>query len=180
MGEILVVCGGAIPPKRRSSETFHLDLSGRRANICLRIEDISRRLVANIPNILSDLLEVATYVYCADQLMSRGGNKMQALASEWRRSFSFLIAVREAELWNRSEVCESLKRLLAFLSDEEYRFEFVAAETSSLISNPKDLDTTFCNSMPAYFQALPMSLRIIQHRLATMSLSPMTQPTRSH
>ena len=43
--------------------------------------------------------------------------------------FVFLIAVREAELWNRSEICEGLKRLLAFLSDEEYRFEFVPAES---------------------------------------------------
>ena len=82
MAETLVLCGGAKPPKRRPPETLHLNLSGKDSNVSLRIEDISRRMIANVPDVLTDLLEVATYVYCADQLISRGGDAMRALGAE--------------------------------------------------------------------------------------------------
>ena len=127
MGETLVLCGGAKAPNRQVSEKLHLDLSGQNANISLRIEDISRRMIADVPDVVTDLLEVATYVYGADQLIRRGGNAMQALGADWRRRFNFVIPVRDPDRWQMPAVTEALVRLLAFMSDEDFSFQFERA-----------------------------------------------------
>jgi 7-cyano-7-deazaguanine synthase in queuosine biosynthesis len=114
----------------------------------LQLEDISRPMVTDVPDVLTDLLEVATYVYCADQLVSRGGEVMQALGSQWRRSLRFIVPVRELDLWTSQEVWESLEHLLAFLSDDEIRFQFVEAESPPTLSTYLD----FSNSTTATFQ----------------------------
>jgi len=42
-------------------------LSGAKtATLPLKVGDITQRMVANIAPVLIDLLEIATYVYCAD------------------------------------------------------------------------------------------------------------------
>src|SRR5262245_10240423 len=137
MGETLVLCGGASPPKRRGAEALNLNLGGKGANISLRIEDISRRMIAKIPDVLTDLIEVAAYIYCADQLISRGGDAMQALGADWRRRLIFVIPVREPDRWKRPEVSEALLRLLGFMSDEDFDFLFETA------SSPAPADSYF-------------------------------------
>ena len=71
MPETLVLCGGV---RRAGVESeLQLTLEGQSRNITLKLEDISKRLVRNVPDLLIDLIEIATYVYCADQETSRGG-----------------------------------------------------------------------------------------------------------
>ena len=41
----------------------------------LRLQDISRRMVANVPDLLTDLVEIATYVLRADEAISRGATR---------------------------------------------------------------------------------------------------------
>ena len=95
MPERLVLCGGA---KRSGGESIlRLALSGRSQNITLRLEDISRKLVRNVPGLLIDLIEIATYVYCADQAISRGGEAQRAMGADWRRDFRFVIPVRNPD-----------------------------------------------------------------------------------
>ena len=77
MPDTVVLCGGVQVPKRRNQTTLPLNLSGPDPNITLRLEDITRPMVTDVPDVLTDLMEVATYVYCADQLVSRGGEVMQ-------------------------------------------------------------------------------------------------------
>ena len=127
MGETMVLCGNAAPRPSREANTLRLKLSGRDANIALKVEDIGRRMVANIPDVLTDLLEVATYVYCADQLIARGGDAMQALGTDWRRKLHFVVPVREPDRWRLPAVSETLVRLLSFMSDDEYKFRFERA-----------------------------------------------------
>ena len=99
MPERLVLCGGA---KRAGGDsTLRLALSGRSQNITLKLEDISKRLVRNVPGLLIDLVEIATYVYCADQATSRGGAAQVGMGADWRRSFRFVIPVRNPNHWNR-------------------------------------------------------------------------------
>ena len=66
----------------------------------LKLEDISKRLVKNVPDLLIDLVEIATYVYCADQATSRGGDAQVGMGSAWRRDFRFIIPVRNPNHWN--------------------------------------------------------------------------------
>jgi 7-cyano-7-deazaguanine synthase in queuosine biosynthesis len=132
--ETVFLCGEAAKPGS-SRAVKRLALTGPDANIDLRLEDIGRRMVATLPDILVDLLEVAAYVYCADQLVSRGGPTARKLGAEWRRDLRFVIPVRAPDRWSSSEVSGSLERLLSFMSEETMRFEFVRAKDPPSPSN---------------------------------------------
>src|SRR5918993_4464193 len=71
--ERLVLCGGAQAPRRSGGESLSLNLHGPSSNVYLKISDISRKLLTNIPDRLVDLLEIASYIYAADSALSRGG-----------------------------------------------------------------------------------------------------------
>jgi hypothetical protein len=125
MPERLVLCGGA---RRTGGDSIlRLALSGRSQNITLRLEDISRRLIQHVPGLLVDLIEIAAYVYCADQAISRGGDVQRAMGADWRRAFRFVIPVRNPDHWNNSNVSELLCAALSFLSEDKYAFEFEKA-----------------------------------------------------
>ncbi len=91
-------------------------------NVRLGIESIRRSLLTECPADLLDLLELATYVYVADQVAARG--RPTDLGACWRRTLSFRVPVRNPDRWN-SRVTAPLVETLEFLSEDEYRFEFV-------------------------------------------------------
>ena len=91
----------------------------------LKDHDISRRLVANIPDELADLLEVASYVYAADS----------AVLTRWHdrrtdgRAVAAKVQVRGPGPPTRTSgpriaISSALIETLSFLSDDEYDFEF--------------------------------------------------------
>jgi hypothetical protein len=80
-----------------------------------------------VPDLLVDLAEIASYVYCADQVTSRGGDVQVGMGSAWRRSFHFVIPVRNPNHWSRKAVLEPLCDTLSFLSEDDYVFEFETA-----------------------------------------------------
>lgn len=81
-------------------------------------------MVAPLPDVLTDLLEVATYVYCADQACPRGGQRAIDYGERWSRTFRFRIPVRCPDVWSRQEVKDALTDTLAFMSDDVYKFDF--------------------------------------------------------
>ncbi|WP_287185181.1 7-cyano-7-deazaguanine synthase [Rhodovulum sp.] len=97
-------------------------------DVNLRIESISRSMVGNIPDLLIDLLEIAAYVYCADQRIKRGTEMLMDYGKDWCRSLTFSIPVRHPEVWTREEVQQLLVDTLGFLSDDSYTFRFRKAE----------------------------------------------------
>ena len=97
---------------------------GRDSNVTLKVGDISEKMVTNIAPALIDLLEIATYVYCADQATTRGGSTSRDYGTKWRRQFQFHIPVREPDLWSSKPVRSALCATLGFLSDDEYEFTF--------------------------------------------------------
>ena len=118
MAETLVLCGGVRRPGTESA--LQLALEGRSRNITLRLEDISKRLVRNVPNLLIDPVEIATCVYCADQATGRGGDCQIGMGSAWRREFRFVIPVRNPDHWSQEPIADLLREALRFLSDDEY------------------------------------------------------------
>jgi hypothetical protein len=125
----LTAPGGAL-----GKPAVSLSLRGAQSNVALKVSDISQRMVANISPVLVDLLEIATYVYCADQATMRGGSTSKDYGARWRRKFRFHIPVREPDLWSSGAVCSALRDTLAFLSDDEYEFTF------SKVSEPPPVD----------------------------------------
>jgi len=121
----IVVCGGLEAPRKgKAGHTVRLNLIGDDANVDVEIVNISRRLSTDVPEILTDLVEIASYVYCADQVVTRGGEGVLAFGAEWRRTLRFRIPVRHPEIWSSDTVTDALKRTLSFLSDDEYEFSF--------------------------------------------------------
>ncbi len=78
-----MVCGGLSEP--RKAGVVALNLHGTSRNVRLQISDISKRLVANIPDALVDLLEIASYIYAADSVILRGGHADAQMGMRWRR-----------------------------------------------------------------------------------------------
>jgi hypothetical protein len=124
--EHLVLCGGIDPSRAEAAAgvSLNLNLHGASANVRLRIADISSRLLTNVPDVLVDLLEVASYVYAADAAVSRGGKSDAQMGASWRRFFRFVIAVRQPDLWSSNAVHGALTETLSFLSDDTYVVEF--------------------------------------------------------
>lgn len=128
MKQFEFACGSAaLAAADPDVQRLSLDVQGEGRNVNLRISDISRSMVSNIPDLLLDLLEIAAYVYCADQRASRGSEQLTQAGSSWRRSMHFTIPVRRPEIWSRPELSSALHETLGFLSDDSYQFSFVAA-----------------------------------------------------
>jgi len=129
--ERIVLCGGVslTEAPKAGVGTLALDLWGRngKANVELKIEDIHAPLGRNIPPVFHDLVEIATYVYVADQATRRGKKDVDTFGGSWRRAFEFHIPVRVPDLWNGAEVKRVLCATLGFLSDDHYEFTFYPA-----------------------------------------------------
>ena len=123
--ERVILCGGlSASGDAKGKATVPLSLWGKDSNVTLKVGDISQRMVANIGPVLIDLLEIATYVYCADQATTRGGGSSRNYGAKWRRQFQFHLPVREPDLWSSKPVRTALCDTLGFLSDDEYEFKF--------------------------------------------------------
>lgn len=125
--ERAILCGdvpvGSLP--FGSDKTLQLRLWGSARNVKLKIKDIQSHLLQDIPSRFHDLLEIATYVYVADQAITRGASGVDVFGADWRRRLFFRIPVRNPDLWNSRGVRGCLTETLSFLSEDEYHFEFV-------------------------------------------------------
>lgn len=133
MKQHLIECGVTAPS---SEEAMVMNVHGPAKNVNLRIDYISRTMLSNLPDLLIDLLEVAAYVYCADQRLARGSDQLSKFGESWRRSLRFKIPVRDLAVWQDPDVQEALIDTLGFLSDDSYSFEFRQADTPV---QPKEL-----------------------------------------
>ncbi len=124
MREHFVRCGGAAGAPSEAERELSLDLRGEGANVQVDVLDISDQLVAEVPELLADVLDVATYVFCADQAASRGGKMDSGTGKLWRRQFRFAMPVRRPELWSDPDTYDALVDALSFVSEDSYSFEF--------------------------------------------------------
>ena len=129
----LILCGGAKLSSRnkawRESKPIRLELGKGEKQLHLRLHHITRRLASQIPAIAIDLLEIATYVYAADQMVSRGGLKEFEYGTKWRRQFRLEIPVRLPDKWNDPKMISLLQETIGFLSDDDYEFHFTSFKT---------------------------------------------------
>jgi DNA-binding response OmpR family regulator/7-cyano-7-deazaguanine synthase in queuosine biosynthesis len=126
--EHLILCGRSTltSPERawRKVPTLDLCLGSGRRDVHLHIEHLSRKLSAALPPVAVDLVELAAYVYTADQAVTRGGTKEFEYGQKWRRRFRFEVPVRALEVWQRASVRQMLSSVLGFVSDDHYEFGF--------------------------------------------------------
>jgi len=124
--ERAILCGsvgdGSLPFKDPSP--VRLRMWGQHRNVHLVIQDVREAMMKNLPPAFLDLIDIATYVYCADQAVRRGGDGVQDFGENWRRTLFFRVPVRNPALWKKASVLDSLVTTLSFLSEDEYQFDF--------------------------------------------------------
>jgi hypothetical protein len=118
--------GAALPATKR--EQLGLRIWGPHPNVFVRVEDVREALWAEAPTPFLDLLDVAAYVYAADQAIPRGGDVDRDFGADWRRRLHFAIPVRDPGRWSDRPVQEALAETLSFLSEDEYHFYFEPLE----------------------------------------------------
>lgn len=123
----LVLCSGVADPTPRSDDAkvIALDSLGPHPNVNIQLQDVSRVLLQSITPRLTDLIEIASYVFSADTAISRGEGWTERNSIEsWSRSFRFVIPVRDHVFWSRRDVHHALVGALGYLSDDRFEFEF--------------------------------------------------------
>lgn len=125
----LFLCNNAIipanDPRTRDLKTVSLSASGSDANVDIKVEDVARVFMRHLSPRMTDLLEIASYVYAADCATSRGKGWQNGQATEpWSRELHFLIPVRDFDFWAQESIVKLLSQTLNFLSDDTFHFEF--------------------------------------------------------
>ena len=112
----------------------------RTPELNLRVQSLAGTILHSVEDRAADLVRVASYVYAADQMVSRGG-PADVYGKQWRRELALCIPVSEPEIWMQDDVCEHLAAALAFLTDDIWTFFFCAAPTE-LRQIPLDIADT--------------------------------------
>src|SRR6185437_11513800 len=128
VAEHYIVCGNATAavPAEHEADALRLQLYGEENDhkITLEINDIRQQMYKEVPERFRDLLDLATYVFAADQALKRGARDVETFGGAWRRRFRFTVPVSDLDFWCSGEVRQCLRTTLGFLSDDQYEFEF--------------------------------------------------------
>jgi hypothetical protein len=119
-----ILCGEESAPVDIPAPDLRLSLFEQGGLIRLNSEDIRRGMLRNLPDRFIDLIEIATFVYCADQAFVRGGNPVESFGHGWRRNLVYHIPVRDLSFWQNHEVQDILSATLGFLSEDDHQFRF--------------------------------------------------------
>jgi 7-cyano-7-deazaguanine synthase in queuosine biosynthesis len=95
----------------------------KKNNILFKLEEFEPLLINYKSTIGYDLINIASYIYCADCQIPRGTTK-DVYGENWVRHLNFYIPVIEPDLWNKPTVKDSLIKTLEFLTGDIYSFEF--------------------------------------------------------
>lgn len=129
----LFLCNDAVKTPRANQQEQRLITSPKREKdkIHLEIATLEKRLTDNLSDVMQDLLEIATLVYVAGQVTSRGTDKGLDYGYKWFRDFELVIPVREYGIWSEFQVKELLEEILTFVSGEKYQFHFTRKSKGS-------------------------------------------------
>jgi len=121
-------CSSEVLLRQRSAE--HITL-GRYFVDDLRIAGIFSK---QLDPLLADWMDVALFVYLADRLSPRRRRASQHYALQWGRKLHLKVPVRRLGIWSRSEIYESLRRLLYFFTEDDWQIEFVQNHKAQRLS----------------------------------------------
>ena len=138
----VILCGGTKLSARggawKSITPINLVLGTGVHDVHLCLHDLTRAMTANLPDEHTDLLEIAAFIYAADQAMSRGGKVEFEYGLKWRRHLWFEIPVRKPDFWMAPAVLDALREVLTFLSDDDYELNFTKLKKPSPVDGYLD------------------------------------------
>jgi 7-cyano-7-deazaguanine synthase in queuosine biosynthesis len=127
--ERVVYCGGCAEGHVpfADDQPLHLRRFGSHANVRVFFGDLRLAMWSDVPDEFEDLIDIAAYVYCADQAVSRGVGQSDETGALWRRRLFLRVPVRLPDLWRSDRVRPAIEELLSFLTEDEVAFDFVPA-----------------------------------------------------
>jgi hypothetical protein len=128
------LCNGAQATPLCTGRTIEeLSSDPTRGKVRIVVENIDEKLRRHISDRQYDLIEIASFIYAADSRILRTDKKWDGEDTDdgWERDFHFVIPVFDFEFWNSEKVKESLKKLLVFLVNGKFFFEFSRKKQSS-------------------------------------------------
>jgi len=124
----VILCGGTKLSARggawKSIDPINLALGDGVHDVHLRLHDLTSSMTANLSDVHTDLLEIAAFIYAADQAIRRGGKAEFEYGLKWRRHLWLEIPVRNPDFWMAPGVLNPLREVLTFLSDDDYELNF--------------------------------------------------------
>lgn len=81
---------------------------------------LARKVSASASFLVRPVDSSTRLIHCPKALRRR--------SKAWRRDLHFVVPVRNPDFWNSQEVQDTLCSTLGFLSDDQYRFDFVQLE----------------------------------------------------
>ncbi len=94
----------------------------------IKLEGMEQGFTGKLPPRLREFICISSFILGADGATFRGDPGKLDNGATWRRDFRFVIPVAEPDFWNAPDVRRLLEATAGFLSDDSYRFEFVAAK----------------------------------------------------
>ena len=131
---INVICGEICTSRTYTSTEINLinrDYNGVEANVSFCYEKFVKN-PEDIPERILDLLQIASFVFCADRMASRGAHDSVTNVG-WARTFHFAIPVLDLDFWSSDNVKKHLNDALTFMTgDRKYEFSFVKAQEHTI------------------------------------------------
>jgi 7-cyano-7-deazaguanine synthase in queuosine biosynthesis len=127
MESVLVLCDHVSPPPHLDPREFHtlsINQYSPQQNLRLQVWNVSHWLLKRLEPASHDLLEIATFVYYADNSIRRGTIR-NVFNDNWVRDFTFVIPVRKPEIWQQPSIRTKLSNALEFLTEDRFEFVFV-------------------------------------------------------
>lgn len=112
----------------KSADFRKMDLRPVAGNVTLDFQLDGRPFALPMSPAVRDLVDLATMVYVADELVPRG-----TAVDRWSRTFEALVPVRAPALWRRSSL--RLTETLRFLSGDRFEFEWIRTNTVPALRN---------------------------------------------
>ena len=110
-----------------ASEGNHEESSPHAMKYYIDDETIDRRFGYALDAFLADWIDVALACYLADRLAARIPSRLTQSGKQWSRALKITLPVRRLDRWS-NEVRSSLSRLLSFLTEDSWQFDFVQHE----------------------------------------------------
>lgn len=126
----LIRCDEAKVPEKFQRQSWSLQRSltslGSTPELNLHAQSLAGTVLEQINPHAADLVRIASYVYAADQIVSRGG-EADVYGRKWRRHFGMCIPVNRPAFWMNDKVRQRLVNTLSFLTEDSWEFSFSQA-----------------------------------------------------
>src|SRR5262249_41264242 len=122
--EHAILCGGVPEHDLPADQILRLRMWGEHRNVRFLYEDVRGAMWGDVPPAFRDLIDIAVYVYVADQAVARRSPTDRNFGGGWRSRRFFRPPVRTPALGTRGPTPHLLASRLSFPSGDEYHFGF--------------------------------------------------------